>query len=224
MTKPLVKILLLCAAILIFAFSFVNAAYVPAIIIVAACSVALFYYRFEHREHTTALLILITVMTSLSVFGRFIFAFIPGFKPVTALVIITGMYLGKEAGFLTGSLTAMLSNFYFGQGLWTPLQMLVWGFIGFFAGLLWIQLQKSRIILILYGIISGVIFSVILDFLSVLWIDNSFNLKQYLIIASSSIPFIIIYAASNTVFLLLLKDPFARKLTRIKTKLNLQVN
>ena len=53
-------------------------------------------------------------MTALSVLGRILFAMIPAFKPVTAMVVITAMYFGSEAGFLTGALSAVISNFYFG--------------------------------------------------------------------------------------------------------------
>ena len=80
-------------------------------------------------------------MVALSVTGRFI----PFFKPVTALTVLTAVYLGGEAGFLCGALSAVISNFWFGQGPWTPFQMLAWGMIGLFAGLLASPLKRSRI-------------------------------------------------------------------------------
>lgn len=86
---------------------------------------------------------LIAVMTAMSVAGRFVFAALPGFKPVTAVVVLCGMYLGADAGFICGALSALISNCYFGQGPWTPFQMLVWGIIGLVAGLSGKQLQKA---------------------------------------------------------------------------------
>ena len=80
---------------------------------VAILSCIPFFLRFERREADTKRLILIACMTALSVLGRIVFAPVPAFKPVTAMVVITAMYFGCEAGFLTGSLSAVISNFYF---------------------------------------------------------------------------------------------------------------
>lgn len=83
-------------------------------------------------------LVPIAVMAALGVVGRTVFAIIPlpNFKPVSAIVIMTGMVFGPETGFLTGALTGFVSNFIFGQGPWTPWQMFAWGMIGFLAGAL----------------------------------------------------------------------------------------
>lgn len=101
---------------------------------------------------------LITVLTTMSIAGRFIFAPFPGFKPVTAVVIIAGMYLGIEAGFYCGALTALVTNFYFGQGMYTPFQMLTWGLIGIISALIGGLLRKNKAVLMIYGVFAGVIF------------------------------------------------------------------
>lgn len=74
----------------------------------------------------------IAVMAALGVVGRTVFAIVPlpNFKPVSAIVIMTGVVFGPESGFLTGALTGFVSNFIFGQGPWTPWQMFSWGMIG----------------------------------------------------------------------------------------------
>lgn len=59
------------------------------------------------------------------------------FLPVqigTALIILSGISLGPEAGFLIGALSRLVCNFYMGQGPWTPWQMFCWGILGFLAG------------------------------------------------------------------------------------------
>lgn len=76
-------------------------------LLVAVLSIVPFFLRFEHKRQNVRELVLVAVMTALSVAGRFLFAPVPGFKPVTAIVIITGLYLGWEAGYLCGSLTAL---------------------------------------------------------------------------------------------------------------------
>ena len=117
-------------------------------------------------------MVLVAVMTAISVLGRFI----PFFKPITALTVITAMYLGGEAGFLVGSLSALLSNFYFGQGPWTAFQMLAWGLIGYVAGLIAESLKRNRALLLAYGVLSGIAFSLIMDVWTVLWYSAGFDM------------------------------------------------
>lgn len=177
-----------------------------------------FFLAFEKGGAGINEMILVAVMTALSVVGRILFAPLPGFKPVTAFVVITALYFGGEAGFITGALSALISNFYFGQGPWTPFQMFVWGLIGLLAGLLAKPLKKNRLLLFLYGAFSGVLFSVLMDVWTVLWADGTFNLSRYLASIISAVPFTVIYAVSNVVFLFALEKPIGKILERIRTK------
>jgi energy-coupling factor transport system substrate-specific component len=147
-----------------------------------------------------------------------LFAAIPGFKPCTAIIIIAGIYFGRQQGFTVGALTALISNIYYGQGMWTPFQMTVWGLTGFFSGIFSKALQKSKPLLIIFGIISGVAFSLIMDLWSCLWADKTVILSRYLTLITTSAPFTLTYALSNTVFLLLFNKPARRIFTRIKKK------
>lgn len=177
-----------------------------------------FFMSFEKKSHNTHKLVIIAVMVAMSVAGRFIFAVIPGFKPVTAIVVITAMYFGSEAGFLTGALSALISNFYFGQGPWTPFQMFTWGIIGLFAGILAGKLKSNRFLLSVYGILAGIVFSLMMDVWTVLWYQNGFLLSMYLAAILAAVPYTAIYAVSNVIFLLLLEKPIGKKLSRIKLK------
>lgn len=185
---------------------------------VAILTLVLFYASFEKKKTKSRRIVVISVMTALSVLGRFIFAFVPAFKPITAIVVISAIWLGSEAGFLVGSLTALISNFYFGQGPWTPFQMLAFGLIGLIAGYLANPLKRSRVLLAIYGVIAGVAFSLIMDVWTVLWMQEGFNLSLYLAAIITAIPYMIMYAVSNVVFLLLLGRPFGEKLERVKIK------
>jgi len=183
-------------------------------LLVAFLSLILFITGFEKKTTGTRRMVLVAVMTAISVLGRFI----PFFKPITAITVITAMYLGGEAGFLVGSLSALLSNFYFGQGPWTAFQMLAWGIIGLIAGAFCEQLKKSRIFLLLYGILSGIAFSLIMDVWTVLWYSAGFDTELYLASVYAALPHTILYAASNFIFLLILAKPFGEKMVRIKIK------
>lgn len=128
-----------------------------------------FYHAYEKKEGGIRRMVMIAVMTTIAVLGRLIFGPIPGFKPVSAIVILTGMYMGAESGFLVGSLTAVISNIFFGQGPWTPFQMLTLGTIGMLSGLPGLRdLLKKRGPLVVWGILMGFLYSGIMDIWSVL--------------------------------------------------------
>lgn len=191
-------------------------AFVSLAVAVLACGA--FFLSFERRETGPIRLVLLAVMTALSVAGRLLFAVLPGFKPVTAMVVLTAMYFGGEAGFLTGALTAVLSNFYFGQGPWTPFQMVTWGLLGFVAGLLRNRLKASRLFLALYGAVAGVAFSLLMDVWTAVWIDGTLTLSRYLASVATSGGYMLLYALSNVIFLLLLRKPMGEILGRIQKK------
>lgn len=179
------------------------------------------FYAFERKKSSSTELTVLAVMIALSVAGRFIFAWIPGFKPVTAITVIVAIYLGKEAGFVVGSLSAVVSNFYFGQGPWTPFQMFAWGLLGFIAGLLSKPLRKNKVLLCVYGAVAGILFSALMDIWTVLWANGTLGLGRYVTVAVSALPVTVEYAVSNIIFILLLAKPIGEKLERIKKKYGL---
>lgn len=181
---------------------------------VTVLAVILFISGFEKKMIGSRRLVIVAVMTALCIAGRFI----PVFTPISAITVITAVYLGGESGFLVGALAAVLSNFYFGQGPWTPFQMLAWGLIGLFAGYLSNILKKRKAYLLAYGVFSGVAFSFIMDIWSVLWYNGTFDLSLYLASLVTAIPYTITYAVSDFAFLWLLAKPFGEKLERIKIK------
>ena len=180
----------------------------------AVSAVSLFAASFDKKKTGTRRLVIVSVLTALAIVGRFI----PVFKPVTALTVLTGVYLGAESGFLAGSLTAVLSNFSFGQGPWTPFQMLSWGLIGFFAGLMSELLKRNKPFLFLYGIFAGVLYSFIMDVWTVVWYNGDFVVSLYLAALTSAIPYTISYVLSNVVFLWIFAKPFGEKLERMHVK------
>ncbi len=184
---------------------------------VAVLALLLFAAGVEQKNIGSRRMVIVAVMTALAVLGRLI----PVFKPVTAICILTALYLGAESGFLCGSLSVLISNIYFGQGPWTPFQMLGFGLIGLFAGYLSRPLQKSRVLLALYGVAAGIGYSFIMDIWTVLWYSGTLDMKLYGVAILSALPYTAVYAVSNVIFLLLLKKPVGEKLGRIRKKYGL---
>lgn len=177
-----------------------------------------FFIGFEKKCGGAVRIMIISVMTALSVLGRIAFAPIPSFKPVTAIVVLTGIYFGGEAGFMTGALSAVISNFYFSQGPWTPFQMFAWGILGLIAGMLSGILRRYRLALYAYGAVSGVLYSLLMDIWTVLWADGYFNFPRYFASVISALPVTAVYVISNVIFLMLFSGPIGRILQRMKTK------
>lgn len=176
-------------------------------------SLLLFLCGFERRVVGVRRQVIVAVMVALSVAGRFI----PFFKPITALTTITGMYLGGEAAFLVGALSALISNFFYGQGPWTAFQMMAWGLIGLIAGFLSPLLKKSRIALMIFAILSGVAYSMLMDIWTAISGDG-FSIPVYLAALMTALPHTAIYSVSNVIFLALCARPFGKKLERVKRK------
>ena len=168
----------------------------------------------------------IAVMAALGVVGRTVFAIVPlpNFKPVSAIVIMTGVVFGPESGFLTGALTGFVSNFIFGQGPWTPWQMFAMGFIGFLSGILYRigLLPTKRFSLCIYGFLVTVfIYGGIMNPAALFMSVYDFTWEGLLAIYISGIPVDLVHASSTFIFLWIGAKPLLEKLQRIKIKYDL---
>ena len=98
-------------------------------------TIAAFFLHFESRKPQARELVLLAVLCALAVASRAAFGLVPHYKPMLAIVMLTGIAFGPEAGFLCGAISGFASNFIFGQGPWTPWQMFAYGIGGMLAGL-----------------------------------------------------------------------------------------
>ena len=94
-----------------------------------------FFMAFEGRKPQARELVIIAVMCALAIAGRVVIP-LPNFKAIFAIIIITGIAFGPEAGFMVGAVSAFASNFFYGQGPFTPWQMFAYGAGGMLAGFL----------------------------------------------------------------------------------------
>lgn len=185
-------------------------------------SIGLFFSLFEKRKPRTREIVPIAVMSAIAVIGRFAFAMLPQFKPVAAIVIITGMCFGAEAGFLTGAISALVSNFFFGQGPWTPWQMFAFGIIGFIAGILYkYKIIKNKLSICIFGGISGYLYGLIVNLWTVLSHGAAITKEAVISTYILGFPFDTIHAVSTVIFLFILAMPMKEKLERLKTKYGL---
>lgn len=199
-----------------------NRSYYLTSLIIILLAMLPFFIRFERKKPQVREIVLLAVMTSLAVAGRAAFYWAPQFKPVCAIVILTAAAFNAQAGFITGAAAALISNIFFGQGPWTPWQMLGFGLVGFFAGILFYDREVKTVPLLAYGFFSVlIIYGLLLDTASLLIYSQDVSINALLAMYASGFVFNLIHATATLVFLLLLKKPILSKLSRIKTKYDL---
>lgn len=180
-----------------------------------------FVMVFENRKPQARELVLISVLCAIAVAGRAAFFMLPQFKPVVALIIIVGVCFGGETGFLVGALTGFVSNFFFGQGPWTPWQMFAFGMIGFIAGILFRKgfLQKTKGSLCVFGFLATFfIYGGIMNPSYVIQSQTHPTLAMFITSYLSGAPFDLVHAVSTSFFLWFLSEPMIDKLERMKIK------
>ena len=183
-----------------------------------------FFLVFEGRKPQARELVVIAVLCAIGVVGRGAFFMLPSFKPVLALVIISGVAFGGETGFLVGAMTMVASNVLFGQGPWTPFQMFSAGIIGFLAGVLFRKglLRRTKISLCIFGAIATVVvYGGIMNPAAALIYARTLNWQLLLSYYVSGIPVDLIHATATVLFLWLAAEPMLEKLDRIKVKYGL---
>lgn len=183
-----------------------------------------FFLVFEGRKPQARELVIIAVLCAIAVAGRAAFFMLPQFKPVIAIVIISGVAFGGETGFLVGAMTMLVSNIMFQQGPWTPWQMFATGIIGFIAGILFKKgfLSRNRITLCIFGFISTVvIYGLIMNFSSAVMARATINFATIFSFIITGFPMDIVHGLATFVFLYFGAEPMLEKLDRIKTKYGL---
>lgn len=183
-----------------------------------------FMIIFEKRKPQARELVIISSLCAIAVAGRAAFYWLPQFKPVIAVVIISAVCFGAETGFLVGAVTGFVSNFFFGQGPWTPWQMFSFGLIGLVAGILFSKglLKKSRIALSVFGAVATVvIYGGIMNPASVIMWQENPNAAMILSSYVMGLPFDLIHAMSTAFFLWFISEPMTEKLDRVKNKYGL---
>ncbi len=141
-----------------------------------------FFMVFERRKPKAREIVLIAAMAALTVCISMVFYMTIPIKAGSAMVIIAGISLGPEAGFLVGALARFVLNFYQGHGAWTSWQMFCWGLLGFLAGLCFnkvsianamhkqqpVEKQKSGDFKVILGPVLCILFALLAAYISYL--------------------------------------------------------
>ncbi len=215
-------LLAICILLMISTTVWENRKYYLTSFLMAILMMVPFVWRFEHKKPNVRELVLLATMIALAVVGRAAFSWFPQCKPVCAIIILVGIALNPEAGFIAGAAAALISNFFFGQGPWTPWQMLGTGLVGFIGGLLFNKKKVKLFPLLLYGFFSVLlIYGLLLDTASLLMFPSEISWEALLAMYISGIVFNLVHAIATVLFLWLLKKAILSKLDRLQQKYEL---
>lgn len=196
-----------------------SASYYLCAAIIIVLSLLPFFISYEKSTPSAREMALMASLIALAVASRAAFYVVPQFKPIAAVVIVSAVCLGAQRGYIIGAFSAFVSNFLFGQGVWTLFQMVALGLIGFISGLIFNKIKSNRWLLAIVGfLLSFALYGIIVDTSSVLTMLSDYTLSGVIAIYAAGIPFSAVFGAATALFLFLFGEAFIKKLNRIVIK------
>lgn len=179
-----------------------------------------FFVSFEAKRITTREITLVATLISLAVVSRAAFYLIPQVKPIAAVVVVSGICLGAERGYVVGAFSAFVSNFLFGQGFHTPFQMVALGLVGFVAGLVFKYVKVNRWTISIAGfLLAFAVYGAVVDLSTIISVyGNKITLAGILSIYGSGAIFSLVFGVATAVFLFAFGMPFITKIQRLNAK------
>lgn len=179
-----------------------------------------FLLAFESRKPQARELVVIAVLSALAVAARVVIP-IPHFKAIFAVIMISGIAFGPEAGFMVGAISALASNFFYGQSANTPWQMFAYGAGGMLAGFLFAggRLPRKKWIMGIFGFLATVLFvGPLLDTGSVFLSLPTLSWEAALPLYISGFPVNLSQGICTFLVMFLFGNPLLEKLDRVKTQ------
>ena len=179
-----------------------------------------FFLAFEGRKPQARELVVIAVLCAIAIAARVAIP-LPNFKAIFAMVMLSGIAFGPETGFVVGAISAFASNFFYGQGPYTPWQMMAYGAGGMLAGFLFAKgrLPRKPWVLAVFGFLGVVLWvGPLLDMSSIFLMLTHINLASVLTTFTAGLSVNISQAVCTALVMVLFGRPLLDKLDRIKLK------
>ncbi|HEX3361122.1 MAG TPA: prenyltransferase/squalene oxidase repeat-containing protein [Solirubrobacterales bacterium] len=174
---------------------------------------------YERSRPPAQVVALVAALAALAIAGRIAFAAFPNVKPTTDIVIFAGYALGPAAGFAVGALAALVSNFWFGQGPWTPWQMAAWGLCGILGAALALATRTvGRWTLAVVCGLAAVGYGAILNFSLMATYGGDLTWERFWILEGRAVPFEVAHATGNVVLALVAGPAMIRMLIRFRER------
>jgi energy-coupling factor transport system substrate-specific component len=187
-------------------------------LILAAILIAGFVW-YERSRPPSQVVALVAALAALAIAGRIAFAAFPNVKPTTDIVIFAGYALGGAPGFAVGALAALVSNFWFGQGPWTPWQMAGWGLCGILGAVLALGVRNAgRLALAATCGLAAVLYGALLNFSLMATYGGDLSWKSFWFYEGRAVPFEIAHLTANVVLALLAGPAMVAMLVRFRER------
>jgi energy-coupling factor transport system substrate-specific component len=174
---------------------------------------------YERSRPPSQVVALVAALAALAIAGRIAFAAFPNVKPTTDIVVFAGYALGPAPGFAVGAFAGLVSNFWFGQGPWTPWQMAGWGLCGVMGAALALGTRNAgRLTLAAVCGFAGIAYGVLLNFSLMAIYGGDLSVRHFLVLEARAIPFDAAHAIGNIAFALLAGPAMVRMLTRFRER------
>jgi len=174
---------------------------------------------YERSRPSAQIVALVAALAALAIAGRVAFAALPNVVATTDVVIFAGFALGPAPGFAVGALAGLVSNFWLGQGPWTPWQMAGWGICGVLgAGLALLRPRANRFTLAAVCALAGVAYGALLNFSLMATYGGDLSLQRFLALESRAAPFDAAHAIGNAGLALLAGPAMVRMLVRFRQR------
>lgn len=174
---------------------------------------------YERSRPPSQVVALVAALAALAIAGRIAFAAFPNVKPTTDIVVFAGYALGPAPGFVVGALTGLVSNFWFGQGPWTPWQMLGWGLCGAMGAALALGGRNaSRLTLAAACGFAGIAYGLLLNFSLMATYGGELSWQRFLALEARAVPFDAAHALGNVAFALIAGPAMVRMLVRFRQR------
>lgn len=184
-------------------------------------ALVLLFIRFERSAISAREVGVIAILAALAAVSRIPFAALPGVQPTTFIAIVSGYVFGEQAGFMVGAVGALGSNFFLGQGPWTPFQMLFWGLAGASAGALGRYFPDAgRTTMALFNTLWGFFFGWLMNLFFVVFFIKPLSWSSFFLAYAASFPFDCLHAFGNLLLYLLLGFRIIKVLRRFRMKMS----
>ena len=191
---------------------------VASFLIIAAVILAGFAW-YERSRPPAQVVALVAALAALAIAGRIAFAAFPNVKPTTDIVIFAGYALGGAPGFAVGALAALVSNFWFGQGPWTPWQMAGWGLCGVLGAAVALGTRNAgRLTLAATCAFAGIFYGALMNFSLMATYGGDLSLRHFLVLEARAIPFEVAHVLGNVVLALVAGPAMVRMLVRFRER------
>jgi len=187
---------------------------------IVLATLAFAFWWYERSRPPARMVALVAALAALAALGRDAFAAVPDVKPITAIVLVTGVAFGAAPGFATGALAALASNVLLGEGPWTPWQMLGWGAVGLLGAAFGVLTRRrpSPLAIALACAAAAEVFNLLLDLYT--WTGTgSHTLAAFGVVLGSAAVFDVTHVVASFVFGLAFGTILLRMLLRVRSRM-----